>query len=71
MEHNTEEQILEELKNINKSLDHLNEKMDLIERDEDTSTTSDILKSLLLGLLLVGPAAANNGNLASYPKLVF
>lgn len=58
MEDNTENQILEELKSINKSLEQMNEKIDHIDSDEDTSTSGDILKSLLVGLILVGPVAA-------------
>lgn len=36
----------------------MNERLDDIEAGEDTSMSWDILKSLLIGLILVGPAVA-------------
>lgn len=58
MEKNTEKKILEELKNINNSLEEINEKIDYINAGGDESTLWDTLKTLLIGLILVGPVVA-------------
>ncbi|QST01403.1 hypothetical protein IMZ31_07555 [Pontibacillus sp. ALD_SL1] len=57
MEKNTEDQILNELKNINNSLQDINEKIDN-EKGESKgpSLVSDILRSFLQGVFIVGPA---------------
>ncbi|UOQ92737.1 hypothetical protein MUO14_20320 [Halobacillus shinanisalinarum] len=55
MERDTEKQILEELKNINQSLEDIKEKNNDI---ESSPIIFDIVKSLLIGILIVGPAIA-------------
>ncbi|UOR10644.1 hypothetical protein [Halobacillus amylolyticus] len=54
IERDTEKQILEELKNINQSLQDINEG----NNDEKSPLIFDIVKSLLIGVLIVGPAIA-------------
>ncbi|MDL4839747.1 hypothetical protein [Aquibacillus rhizosphaerae] len=59
MEKDTERQILEELKNINRSLQGMNEKIDSIDDEGKTSSIIwDIIKSLLIGFLILGPGIA-------------
>lgn len=59
MENNTEKQILEELRNINKSLEHMDSKIDPIDRGGKTGfIVWDIIRSLLIGVVIVGPAIA-------------
>ncbi|MDY7043290.1 hypothetical protein RVS70_03645 [Virgibacillus sp. M23] len=59
MENSTERQILEELKNINKSLQHRSNKIDDMENGgKPLFIIGDILKSLFIGVLIVGPAIA-------------
>ncbi|WP_156289802.1 hypothetical protein [Oceanobacillus salinisoli] len=59
MEKNTESQILDELKNINKSLQDMNEKLDKTDSDGKPSIIIwDIIRSLLIGVFIVGPAIA-------------
>ncbi|MCP3032476.1 hypothetical protein LF817_14205 [Halobacillus sp. A1] len=56
MEKETEDQILNELKNINKSLEDMNEKID--SDGKPPFIIGDIIKSLLIGILILGPAIA-------------
>lgn len=56
MEKNTEDQILNELKNINHSLQEINEKIDNEESKRKGPSLTDILRSLLIGVFIVGPA---------------
>lgn len=59
MEKDTEQRILEELKNINKSLDNINNKIDEVDKDGKPSFIIwDLIKSLLIGIIIVGPAIA-------------
>ncbi|WP_461182660.1 hypothetical protein [Virgibacillus kimchii] len=59
MEKDTEEQILQELKHINTSLEHINSKLEDADKDDKPSfIISDIIKSLLIGIVIVGPALA-------------
>ncbi|WP_431802317.1 hypothetical protein [Halobacillus andaensis] len=53
MEKDTEKQILEELRNINQSIQDVNSK-----EKESYPTVYDIIRSLLIGVLIVGPAIA-------------
>ncbi|MCP3027083.1 hypothetical protein [Halobacillus sp. A5] len=53
MEKDTEKQILEELRNINQSIQNVNSK-----EKESYPTVYDIIRSLLIGILIVGPAIA-------------
>ncbi|GGK02546.1 hypothetical protein GCM10007063_26070 [Lentibacillus kapialis] len=55
MENDTEKQILNELKNINQSLQEFNK------QNNDKKLSSllyDVIQSLLIGFLIVGPALA-------------
>lgn len=57
MEKDTESQILDELKNINKSLQEMNIKIDNIDSDgKPPFIIWDIIRSLLIGVFIVGPA---------------
>ncbi|KAB2336602.1 hypothetical protein F7731_09565 [Cytobacillus depressus] len=57
MEKDTENQILNELKNINKSLQDINKRVDNIDSESERPFGIwDVLKSLLIGVLIVGPA---------------
>ncbi|MCD5324439.1 MULTISPECIES: hypothetical protein [Pontibacillus] len=56
MEKNTEDQILNELKNINHSLQEINEIIDNEESGRKGPSLTDILRSLLTGVFIVGPA---------------
>lgn len=57
MENETEKQILNELKSMNKSLQEMNEKIDNIDSDgKPSSLVWDIIKSLLIGVFILGPA---------------
>lgn len=59
VENNTEKQILEELRNINKSLKHMDNKMDTLEGEgKPNFIIWDIIRSLLIGVVIVGPAIA-------------
>ncbi len=59
MEKDTEEQILDELKNINGSLQSINTKLEESEENPNKfQTFFGPLKSLLFGLFIVGPAIA-------------
>ena len=59
MEKNTEQQILEELKTINKSIQEINSKIDDLDRDgKPISILWDMLKSFVIGILIVGPVIA-------------
>jgi len=61
MEKDTENQILEELRSINKSLEHLNRKIDGADDRGDEKPGFllwDVIKSLLIGIFIVGPALA-------------
>lgn len=59
MGNNTEKQILEELRNINKSLEHMDNKIDTLEEEGKPGFIIwDIIKSLLIGVVIVGPAIA-------------
>ena len=53
---NTESEILSELKNINKSLQDMNKKID--DSDGKPSLIWDVIKSLLIGVFIVGPGIA-------------
>ncbi|RDI42185.1 hypothetical protein [Falsibacillus pallidus] len=55
MENNTEKQILNELQKISHALKELNEKL---EEDKPSFVLWDMLKSLLIGLFIVGPGIA-------------
>lgn len=57
LEKETEIQILNELKSMNKSLQEMNEKIDNIDSDgKPASLLWDIIKSLLIGVFILGPA---------------
>ena len=57
MENNTEKQILEELRKINKSLEHMDNKIDTLEEEGKPGFIIwDIIRSLLIGVVIVGPA---------------
>lgn len=57
MEKNTEIQILNELKNINKSIEELNNRIDNIDSDGKPGLIIwDLVKSLLIGDFILGPA---------------
>ncbi|MFA9557588.1 hypothetical protein ACERII_09810 [Evansella sp. AB-rgal1] len=57
MEKDTENQILNELKNINKSLHDINIKIDNIDSEgKPTFILWDVIRSLLIGVFIVGPA---------------
>ncbi|WP_181350868.1 hypothetical protein [Thalassobacillus sp. CUG 92003] len=56
MEKETERQILNELNNINQSLQDMNEKID--NDSKPPSIIWDIIKSLLIGVFILGPALA-------------
>ena len=59
MEKNTEQQILEELKTINKSIQEMNSKIDDLNRDgKPISILWHMLKSFVIGILIVGPVIA-------------
>lgn len=59
MENNTEKQILEELRKINKSLEHMDNKIDTLEEEGKPGFIIwDIIRSLLIGVVIVGPAIA-------------
>ena len=59
MEKNTEQQILEELKTINKSIQEINSKIDDLDRDgKPISILWGMLKSFVIGILIVGPVIA-------------
>ncbi|MCF6409799.1 hypothetical protein [Pseudalkalibacillus salsuginis] len=55
MERNLEKEILDELKSINQSLQKLTEKNNEVKQP---SILIDIVKSLLVGICIVGPAIA-------------
>ncbi|SES01531.1 hypothetical protein SAMN04487944_11527 [Gracilibacillus ureilyticus] len=57
MEKNTETQILNELKMVNQKLNEMNWKLDDIDSESRTSLWN-IFRSLLIGILLVGPCIA-------------
>jgi hypothetical protein len=57
MEKDTEEQILDELKNMNRSLQSINTKLEE-SKENPNQTFFGPLKSLLFGLFIVGPAIA-------------
>ncbi len=54
MEKDAEKQILEELKNINQTLEDINEN----NKKENSPIIFDILKSLFVGVFVVGPVIA-------------
>lgn len=57
MEKDTEKQILNELENINKALQDIHKKLDTQKNEEERPFgIGDILKSLLIGVFVVGPA---------------
>lgn len=57
MEKNTEIQILNELKNINKSIEELNNRIDNIDSDGKPGLIIwDLVKSLLIAVFILGPA---------------
>ena len=57
MDKNTENQILNELKNINKTLQDLNKRIDTFDSESKRPFILwDILRSLLIGVFIVGPA---------------
>jgi hypothetical protein len=59
MEKETEQQVLKELKSINQSLEKINSKIDEIEKDGKPGfVLGDLLKSLLIGVLVIGPVIA-------------
>ncbi|WP_087974954.1 hypothetical protein [Oceanobacillus rekensis] len=59
MEKDTEQQILEELKDINKSLENMNNMIEEVDRDGKPSfIIYDLIRSLLIGIVIVGPAIA-------------
>lgn len=59
MKSDTEEQILEELRNLNKSMERLERKVDIIDEDgKPVFVLWDMLKSLLIGVVIVGPTIA-------------
>lgn len=55
MEKDTEQQILEELKDINESLQDINKQGN---DKKISSLVFDVIRSLLIGVLIVGPALA-------------
>ncbi|MDQ0298251.1 hypothetical protein J2S78_000659 [Salibacterium salarium] len=59
MEKDTESKILDELKNINKSLHNMDKKINDIDSDgKPPIIIWDIIKSLLIGVFIVGPSIA-------------
>jgi hypothetical protein len=57
MEKNTENQILDELKNINYSLQYMNKRIDTFDSGgKRPFILWDILRSMLIGVFIVGPA---------------
>lgn len=54
MEKDTEKQILEELEKMNQSLQEVKQN----DSKEPSSLIYDVIRSLLIGLLIVGPAMA-------------
>lgn len=55
----TESQILDELKKINRSIQNMNEKINHIDSDgKPPIIIWDIIKSLLIGAVIVGPSIA-------------
>jgi len=59
MQNDTEKQILNELRNINNSLEHMNNKIDTLEKEgKPGSIIWDVMRSLLIGVVIVGPAIA-------------
>lgn len=55
MDKNMEKQILDELKNINQSLQEVNNQND---DKKPSSLIYDVIRSLLIGFLIAGPAIA-------------
>lgn len=59
MENNTEKQILVELRRINKSLEKMDSRIDTLDGDgKPRYIIWDIIRSLLIGVIIVGPAIA-------------
>jgi hypothetical protein len=52
----SEKQIIKELKNINQSLDSIQERLD--ESEGKSASIFDPIKALLIGLFIVGPVIA-------------
>ena len=58
MENNTEQQILEELRDIKASLEHMDNKIEALEEEKPGFIIWDVIRSLLIGVVIVGPAIA-------------